>query len=1305
MLQQTKNIFKFNKNGERILFSTNLKDEYIVQSVIHSKDFYEYEFLDFLNTITLGEGCVLDVGAHIGNHSLYFNKIMGKKVYAFEPNPVAYKELKINTKINDADINSFNVAVGAMSGKARINIEDQQNIGSANITRSKDGDIRLITLDEFVDEKNTKPVLIKVDVEGFEIEVLKGAEKTIKKFKPILALESLDYNQYAAKLKILEKFGYVPVIIFGATPMTVFMDSASMSVSDLIKSIRKNNDDLVRRSEHYRQVNQKYSILTKNVSQLKSELERNKSESDIKNQEIETLVAKLQDTQGQLNNVLRSKSFIIGNFIIRTMKRVYNHPILGYPMRFVRGLQKRNVRKIHDGNKSQFLEIFKPPKSKSFHLSKEVKVGRRKLTIAAVMDDFTYHSFRFDADILQLTPQNWKKEIENHELDMLFIESAWRGKDNLWWNTIPKACDELVEIIEYCRTKNIPTIFWNKEDPVHTATFMRTASLFDYVFTTADEAIKIYKEKLGHNRVYLLPFAAQPMLQNPIEEYDREMAVSFAGAYYKKYKERAKNFEELIFALAKKYKIVIYDRNFQKEVDDSQKFPEKYRQFIAGSLKFEEISKAYKGYEIAVNMNSIKDSSTMCARRVFELLASNTITVGNYSKAVRGFFGDLTISTDNGKFALKRLDTITSDRTMLAAHKLQALRKVLSEHTYADRLERITNKVFTTDIKRETTYTAVTLVKTKKEYDAVIKSIQNQKVSPKKIIVISDALHEKNHSKIIYISQNESKKTVLGEYGDAVICFKPEHYYGKFFASDLLDAMKYFDGDAIGKSAHLSSDKNNNLTFKNPKKEYKRNVKLIDGSILFTSRSSKETIYDVYSIDSKSIKKMKTLSVDRFNFIPKRNSIDEKLERIIEADTVTEKGINIDDMFRISDPIKVGEQAMSPSKSRDRYLVLTNIYPSYDDLYRNGFVHARVRAYRSEGLSVDVAKVAPHYKSQLTEFENIDVTQGDKHTLREMLETGKYKKILVHFLDEYMWSVIKDFIGDIEVYVWVHGAEVQHWKRRDYNYSNSTEKKEAIKLSNKRAKFWRSLLKQPHSNLHLIFVSKYFADEVLGDLGIDLASKYYSIIHNFIDTEIFNYEEKEIEQRKRVLSIRPFASNKYANDLSVKAVLSLSKKDIFKDLHFTFIGDGELFDSTLEPIKRFKNVKIERKFLTQSEIANLHKENGLFLVPTRMDAQGVSRDEAMSSGLVPLTNKVAAIPEFVDDDCGILDKPDSYKKFVTGIEELYNNPELFKKLSKNAAKRVRNQSDYNHTVNKEINLIVRRKDENSNSTRDTTRNN
>jgi glycosyltransferase involved in cell wall biosynthesis len=135
------------------------------------------------------------------------------------------------------------------------------------------------------------------------------------------------------------------------------------------------------------------------------------------------------------------------------------------------------------------------------------------------------------------------------------------------------------------------------------------------------------------------------------------------------------------------------------------------------------------------------------------------------------------------------------------------------------------------------------------------------------------------------------------------------------------------------------------------------------------------------------------------------------------------------------------------------------------------------------------------------------------------------------------------------------------------------------------------------------------------------------------------------------------------------------------------IGDGKLFEETLAPLRHFENVKIERRFLTQPEIAQLHKEYGVFLCPTRWDSQGVSRDEAMASGLVPVTNAVAAIPEFVDKTCGVLANAEDAEDLAAGIMWLYENPAHFQALSKAAAARVRRQSGSHIVISKELALF------------------
>jgi glycosyltransferase involved in cell wall biosynthesis len=368
-------------------------------------------------------------------------------------------------------------------------------------------------------------------------------------------------------------------------------------------------------------------------------------------------------------------------------------------------------------------------------------------------------------------------------------------------------------------------------------------------------------------------------------------------------------------------------------------------------------------------------------------------------------------------------------------------------------------------------------------------------------------------------------------------------------------------------------------------------------------------------------------------------------------------------------------------------LVLSNHYPSYDDLYRNGFVHTRVRAYREHGLDVDVFRLRPDQPISWHEFEGVDVTTGSKDALRRMLGSRRYERVAVHFLDTDMWEVLQECIDGLKVVVWVHGAEIHPWWRRKFNYRTDDEVARAKMQSEQRMAFWRGIFEPVYPNLHFVFVSQTFANEVMEDYHIALSLEQYSVIHNPINTDLFSFREKPAAQRKKVLAVRPYASRQYANDIAVNAIVELSKTADFEDLEFHLIGDGPLFEETVQPLRSFKNVRLDRRFATQNEIANLHKAYGVFLCPSRWDSQGVSRDEAMSSGLVPVTTRVAAIPEFVDEQSGVLAEPESPQSLAEGILSIVRDKERFKCLSTNAAMRVRSQSAAEKIVQQELQLL------------------
>jgi len=311
-----------------------------------------------------------------------------------------------------------------------------------------------------------------------------------------------------------------------------------------------------------------------------------------------------------------------------------------------------------------------------------------KLKIACILDEFSFECFRFEAEFQQIDPDSWKKDLTAYKPDLIFVEAAWRGKNGKWYKKVSEISNELVDLLYWARENDVPSLFWHKEVPPHFRTFLRVSKMFDFIFLTDADGIPKYRKKIGHSRVFFLPFACQPKIHNPVQNSVRRDSMIYAGTFYPEYKypERYHDFLRLYDALAPIVPIDIYDRSAGK---GPYTFPENMREHIRGSLPYPELISAYRSYEYGLNMNSVKHSKSMCARRVFELAASNTLVVGNYSSAVKAFFGDLTICSDAKGEITERITLLKNDSHLRDKTKLLALRKVLTEHTYGLRLRHL----------------------------------------------------------------------------------------------------------------------------------------------------------------------------------------------------------------------------------------------------------------------------------------------------------------------------------------------------------------------------------------------------------------------------------------------------------------------------------------------------------------------------------------------------------------------------------------------------------------------------------------
>jgi len=369
-----------------------------------------------------------------------------------------------------------------------------------------------------------------------------------------------------------------------------------------------------------------------------------------------------------------------------------------------------------------------------------------------------------------------------------------------------------------------------------------------------------------------------------------------------------------------------------------------------------------------------------------------------------------------------------------------------------------------------------------------------------------------------------------------------------------------------------------------------------------------------------------------------------------------------------------------------RIFLLCRGYPSKESLYNYPFLHRRVLWYRKFGHEVRVFVLSNKVRSY--SFESCHVETGNGATMRDAVAQFAPDCIAAHGIADDLWAALAGLPKSIPVFGWVHGSEFITLYKTNYPDPKDPRRQKQQEIHARRKQFWRNLVLGWPDNLKLVFVSQDAADRSQQDIECPLPTGSWSIIHNPIDTELFDCKEKTANQRFNVLSVRPYTNWTYANDLAVAAVVRMSAHPLFERFSFRMVGDGDLFEQVLAPVRQFENVTLERRFLTQAEISASHKKNGVFLVPTRADTQGVSRDEAMSSGLVPVTNAVAAVPEFVSPDCGCLAPPSDAVGLADGMLEMAQKPDLFLERSRQAAARVRRQSAADIIIPAELALLA-----------------
>ncbi|MFD7021966.1 glycosyltransferase [Promicromonospora sukumoe] len=537
--------------------------------------------------------------------------------------------------------------------------------------------------------------------------------------------------------------------------------------------------------------------------------------------------------------------------------------------------------------------------------------GPRDLRVGVILDDFSRLAFAPEWHQVALAPKTWRDDVAAG-LDLLFVESAWNGNGGAWQyhltgTSAPRPA--FVELVEACRAAGVPTVFWNKEDPVHFEDFLDTARLFDRVYTTDVDRLPAYVEALGHDRVGVLEFAAQPAIHNPVRLHGRgpERDVAFAGMYFAhKYPERREQMDLLLGAALDvspkmAHGLEIFSRFRGK--DEKYQFPAPLDGRVVGSLDYDRMLTAYREYKVFLNVNSVVGSPSMCARRIFEITASGTPVVSTPSAAVGEYFpGDEVFVAGTRETAAHTIRALVRSRELRdrAVHKGQ--RRIWREHTYATRSQKVLHDaglVASAAVPRPSV-TALVSTNRPHQLDHVLSVLGAQQGVDLQVALLTHGF-EADDADLRARAKEAGVGTLelltapsdvpLGAClnllldaadGDVVAKIDDDDLYGPQYLSDQLYALAYSGADVVGKQAHYMYLEGSDATILRFADREHRYTDRVMGPTIVAARAAadgvrfralergEDTAFLADLVEAGGT----VYSADRFNFVQVRSAVD-----------------------------------------------------------------------------------------------------------------------------------------------------------------------------------------------------------------------------------------------------------------------------------------------------------------------------------------------------------------------------------------------------------------------------------------------
>ncbi|CAM3203982.1 Spore protein YkvP [Corynebacterium gottingense] len=587
----------------------------------------------------------------------------------------------------------------------------------------------------------------------------------------------------------------------------------------------------------------------------------------------------------------------------RTRKNFQNKGLKNTVLKISRSVRKEFLNSAVGGSKIALNPLPPTYRQKSFP----------NVKVAGVFDEFSATVWSEEFDLTLITKATAEQIAAGDQsishFDLLFVESAWNGNSGEWQYQLTgqsAPSKDLVALVSAFQAQGIPTVFWNKEDPTHFEEFIDTAALFDHIFTTASERIEDYKQRTNATSVHLLPFAASASLHNPIRRSStvRDGEIAFGGMYFAhKFPERREQMDLLLGAAANvskndRDKFVIFSRYVGGE--KKYQFPAPLDGYVVGSLPYDKMLRAYRKFKVFLNVNSVVNSESMCARRVFELTAAGALVVSTSSPAIRHFFDPNELFVVEAQREAELLLRSVLNSKLLRDRQIhRGQRKIWGQHTYAHRAARVVEVALgtSTELQKPPRVSVIASTNRPDQLGHLFNQVGRQRGVEVELCLMQHGfdlgeaeLHQlaSEHDIDVLKIRSADESLTLGECLNELVAISSSPYiskmddddfYGEHYLFDLVQAHRFSGADLIGKQAvYVDLVESGAKVLRSPEKEH-RWTEFVAGPTLFGPRETFEEFpfaSKTRGEDSDLLNRLvragkRIYSSDRFNFVQVRH--------------------------------------------------------------------------------------------------------------------------------------------------------------------------------------------------------------------------------------------------------------------------------------------------------------------------------------------------------------------------------------------------------------------------------------------------